>query len=271
MTSTRLPLSRLRPGSSAVCDLRLVGGFLAAILLGACAGAVPPTHDRVGGPQAWIDAPLSGETLLLDQAPFEVIAHANDPAGLGSIEFAVNGQSMGSSAPSSGDDSHFRNVAFAWTPPAPGDYVLTITAFDSQGNPGPAAAVSVIVSGTDPTSPAVTGTPAPTATATATEVAGACTFTAAINIFCRAGPGQGYEDIDSFTPGQMAPVLGESTDGFFWYVTGPNAGRLCTVPKAERFGAVTGDCSQIPDFTPVPLPTATPTPTATPCVGPDCG
>jgi hypothetical protein len=238
------------------------------VLLAACAGA-PSTDGQVGRPQAWIDAPLSGETLQLALAPFEVVAHANDPAGLGSMAFAVNGQSIGSSDPSPGEDPYFRNVSFAWSPPAPGDYLLTITAFDAQGNPGPAAAVSVIVQAAEPTSPAVTGTP--TATSTTAELAGACTFTAAINLFCRSGPGSGYPDIDSFTPGQMGLVLGESTDGFFWYVEGPNSGRLCTVPQGDRFGAVSGDCSQIPGFTPIPLPTPTPTLTPTPCVGPDCG
>jgi hypothetical protein len=85
-----------------------------------------------------------------------------------------------------------------------------------------------------------------------------------VNIFCRIGPDTRFEAIDSFTPGQTAPVVGMSTDGFYWYVLGPLSNLQCTVPSAERFGFVTGDCSGLPQFTPMPTPADTPTSTVTP-------
>jgi hypothetical protein len=116
------------------------------------------------------------------------------------------------------------------------------------------------------TAPPLTATPTPTQAPTAEPLA--CTFTASVNLFCRTGPGSSYPDIDSFTPGVMAPVVGMSSDGNYWYVIGPIGGRMCTVPMGDRFGSVTGDCSQQPVFTPMPLPpTVTPSPTACPIGG----
>ena len=95
-----------------------------------------------------------------------------------------------------------------------------------------------------------------------------CTYTALVNLFCRVGPGSGYKEIDTFTAGQSAPILGMSLDGYYWYVKGPNNDSLCTVPDGAQYGQITGDCAVIPAFTPIPLPSATPTstPTCTPGV-----
>lgn len=116
---------------------------------------------------------------------------------------------------------------------------------------------------------------ATTATETATLEASteACIFTAAVNLFCRTGPGNAYPEIDTFTPGLTALVIGQSTDGLFWYVVGPHYGETCTVSSEERYGSVEGDCDTADRFTPIPTPwpTATvtplPRPTDTPVPG----
>ncbi len=96
---------------------------------------------------------------------------------------------------------------------------------------------------------------APLIAATETPTARACTFTAAINLFCRSGPGASlYPDVDSFTAGQSAVVVGESPDGVFVYVVGPNISGVCTVPSTARFGWLNGDCEKLPVFTPPALP-----------------
>lgn len=123
----------------------------------------------------------------------------------------------------------------------------------------------------DSPSATATSTEQPTATPTATQIPteqAECTYTALVNLFCRLGPGGQYKEIDTFTPGQFAPIVGQSSDGFYWYVLGPNNGNLCTVPDGAQYGHITGDCAVIPAFTPIPLPTATPTstPTCTPGV-----
>jgi hypothetical protein len=93
----------------------------------------------------------------------------------------------------------------------------------------------------------------------------ACTFTAVVNLFCRLGPGADiYPEVDSFTPGQSAPVIGQSADGFYVYVEGPNNSRMCVVPVAEQFGELEGDCSELRVMIPPPVPEPTETPTAEP-------
>lgn len=102
--------------------------------------------------------------------------------------------------------------------------------------------------------------PLVTITPTAEE---ACIYTAALNIFCRSGPGKNYPEIDTFTPDMTAPITGQSTDGMYWYVVGPHYGAECTIPSDARYGTTSGGCSTIPRFTPMPVPltawTETPT------------
>lgn len=119
--------------------------------------------------------------------------------------------------------------------------------------------------------PTETSTPTPTETSTPTPTStleGPCTLTALVNLFCRAGPGRGFEDLDSFLPGQTALVIGQSLDGNYWYVAGPNFGRTCTVPNDPQLVTLAGSCEERPRFTPVP--TYTPTPTATSTPAPQC-
>jgi hypothetical protein len=101
-----------------------------------------------------------------------------------------------------------------------------------------------------PAAPLMANTQTPTATATTARKA--CTFTAAINVFCRSGPGASlYPDVDDFTAGQSAPVVGQSVDGAFVYVEGPNInGVICAVPSVARFGALNGDCAGLAVITP---------------------
>jgi len=106
------------------------------------------------------------------------------------------------------------------------------------------------------------GPPAPlvagTETSTPTPPPQVCTFTAAVNVFCRSGPGASlYPDVDSFTAGQSAQVVGQSPDGVFVYVEGPNVSGVCTVPAAARFGTLNGDCGKLPVFTPPAPPEPT--------------
>ena len=238
-------------------DLFVPGLLALGALLSGCAPiATPPA----GGPQAWIDAPLPSSQLPL--APYEVVSHANSTDGIASFELSVNGQVYSSDtvpAPEYGQTLAY--IKQPWNPPAPGTYLLSVRAADMQGSYGQTIDVEVTVGEVAVVLPE-TGTP--TTTPAPTEDAGACTFTALVKLFCRTGPGGDYPDIDSFTPGQMAPVVGMSSDGNYWYVTGPLSGRMCTVPMGDRFGQTSGDCSQQPVFTPIPLPpTATPSPT--PC------
>ena len=103
--------------------------------------------------------------------------------------------------------------------------------------------------------PQIGSTETPTLVFTDTPPPQVCTFTAGKNLFCRSGPGaSAYPVVDSFIKGQSAPVTGQSVDGKFLYVAGPNNGLTCAVPSAESFGTTKGDCMELLVFTPVPPP-----------------
>jgi hypothetical protein len=132
-----------------------------------------------------------------------------------------------------------------------------VGAYEYNGSPPPAPLMGL----TETLTPTLTVTPTLTPTATITATLQPCAFTAAINLFCRTGPGSSlYPPLDSFVAGQSAQVLGQSADGQFAYVAAPNTQGLCVVPLSSRFGVLTGDCGGLVVFTPPPPPTPTDTP-----------
>lgn len=179
------------------------------------------------------------------------------------FELSVDGEVVANNeVPSESANETLVYMTQAWIPEGPGRYELSVRAMDGAGAYGPSASVFITVGEAvqlQPTPTLIGITPIPFPTATEQM---ACIFEAAVNLFCRRGPGNGYSDTDSFTPGMTAPVVGESGDGNYWYVLGPNTGRACTVPKGERFGSISGACSPQPRFTPPPLP-----PTEVPSTG----
>ncbi len=230
--------------------------------------------------QIWIDAPLPNAVLPLQ--PYTLVFHGSSPVGLNEFEVRINGISLATvpATPSSAGDPGPITLflgEYLWSPLAPGSYLIEVRS-GSAGGVHASAQVRVMIAGDDaeepdqespsPTASATTTatatlTPSATATATTEEVE-ACMLTALVNLFCR--PGTGYEPVDSFSPGQTAPVIGQSQ--WLWKVIGANNGVECTVPKDETLVEVKGDCENAPDFVPLPPPTATPTatprPTATP-------
>jgi hypothetical protein len=225
--------------------------------------------------KAWIDAPLDGSALPL--APYNVVSHATSPYGIASFELSVNGQVYRlDDLPA---DQQGMNLAFIyqeWLPPAPGLYHLSVRAVDLNGDFGFPDDVNVEVEGMvegkdDVPMPTPTDTPTPevpqinigiTPTYTSTPTPETCTFTAKVNLFCRKAPG--FPEIDSFVPGQSAPVTAMSTDGYYLYVLGANFGRECSVPSDEKYGNTSGDCDTLLRYTPAPTPLPTNTPTFTP-------
>jgi hypothetical protein len=110
--------------------------------------------------------------------------------------------------------------------------------------------------------------PAPLLAPTDTVAARACTFTAAVDLNCRAGPGMTtYPVLDWLTAGESASVVGRSADGQYAYLIGPRTAEVCVVPINPDYGALVGEaCNELAVFTPPPLPTLTP-----PAAGPPTG
>ena len=99
------------------------------------------------------------------------------------------------------------------------------------------------------TEPLVSATESPTPTSHSRT----CLYSAALNLFCRSGPGASlYPDLDSFTAGQTAEVVAGSPDGNFVYVNAPNVDGVCVVPVNPRFGELEGDCDGLVVYTPPP-------------------
>lgn len=223
-----------------------------------------------GGGQTWIDAPLNNTVISL--APYDIIFHGYNPVGINEFEIRINGEvaavvpAMTAGIEDNVSFTLFYNI-HSWTPPSPGEYSIEVRPIDGNGNTGPPTQVTVFITSDDVRAPE-NGQP----TAAPTEELGDCTYTAAVNLFCRTGTGRVYPEIDSFVPGQSALVVGMSEDGLYSYVEGPNFGEVCAVPSDDEFGELTGDCASSPVMTPPPIPpTATYTPlppptlTPTPC------
>jgi hypothetical protein len=110
--------------------------------------------------------------------------------------------------------------------------------------------------------------PAPMLAPTDTVAARSCTYTAAVDLNCRTGPGMTtYPVLDWLTAGESAGVVGRSVDGQYAYLIGPRTAEICAVPINPDYGALAGDaCNDLAVFMPPPLPTFTP-PAANPQTG----
>ena len=226
----------------------IIVGFI-SIVFAACERPIKtlvlPT-SQPGPSQTWIDAPLPNSNLPL--LPYKLVFHGASFVGVTEFEIKINGNTEATVPPlSTGSGGGQYGTMFLgeylWNPPAPGTYLILVRA-KGNGIYSPSDQVQVTIAGaefelTNPTPPAI-------------EIE-ECTYTAIINQYCRRDPG--FEAIDNFIPGQSAAVIGQSTDGVFWYVIGPNYGELCTVPAEDGFGEVSGDCD-IPRFTPMPTETS---------------
>ena len=227
--------------------------LLISVLISACDKPVRAT-PAPGPSQTWIDAPLPNSTI--PQLPYKVVFHGASFVGVTEFEVQLDGIVIATVPPiSQGSGGSVYGTLFLgeyeWTPTAPGTYLIKVRA-RGNGQFSPPDQVEVTVLGGD-------------FEYLALPPLEECTYTALINQFCRRGPGSGYMAIDNFVPGQTAPIIGQSTDGFFWYVYGPNYGELCTVPTNEKYGETDGNCDQLARFTPIPLPSPTPTLGPTPC------
>ncbi len=78
---------------------------------------------------------------------------------------------------------------------------------------------------------------------------------------CRMGPGVSYPEVSGFFVGQVAQVVGRSSNRAYWIIRDPNQhGQLCWLWR--RFANVTGNIHALPTFTtpPTPTPAFLPTP-----------
>jgi len=222
--------------------------FLVPFLL--MLGCSPQAVFEVG-PQAWIDAPLNGMELPL--APYEIVAHAEDPSGISQFEISVDNSVIAAPGGSEGSLSTVRQV---WNITAPGEYMVSVRSQGNSGGWGDPAIVKVTVNDAQiQISAEPTGTvpplPTPTSTALPTPI-----FVLIKNANCRYGPNQVFNEVGGVFAGDNIPIEGRSEDGLWWLVRLPN-GVQCWV--AGSTGNATGNANSVPVVqgppTPIPPPT----------------
>jgi hypothetical protein len=142
-----------------------------SLILAACSGGVPP-----GGVSAWIDVPLDGLTLPLDQA-VNIEGHADAPSGVSRVEIWVNGELAAriDSPQAAGNLARFQTD---WMPPGAGEYRIQAVAVARDGGTSQPFLRRIFISGSLPAespsptpveeTPTVTGTTTSTVTPTVT-------------------------------------------------------------------------------------------------------
>ncbi len=115
------------------------------------------------GPRVWIDWPREGHRMEAGTT-LTIICHAYAREGVAEVQLAVNGAAYLLDTPAAAGEQ-FIELSLEWVPSEPGDYLLSVTAFDMTGEPSLPASVSVTVPG-EAATPVLTPTEiAPTAPA----------------------------------------------------------------------------------------------------------
>ncbi len=196
--------------------------ILLLMVVSACGPGKALQSEFTGGSQAWIDAPLQGSHLPL--AEVEIVAHAANPDGIASFEIDLNGQLLTKTDPDPGSlDQTLMYMRYSWLPAAPGSYLIEVTAFDRDNQPGTPAQVVVQVGEQTPT---IT----PTEIQTPTPTCGPLTFITNINAYCRQGPGEVFPALEDLAmKGQPYLMDGRNSDGT-WYRIMLTPAEGCWVP-----------------------------------------
>lgn len=134
--------------------MRLRSLFFLFALLWALPACQP---GAAGADQTTIDDPRDGATLPLAQVRINV--HAEDPAGLATIQITINGQTLQTSSLQGASTRTSAYMSSVWTPTQDGQYVIEATAVDLQGEKGPVARVNVTIAGTASSSSAQSASP----------------------------------------------------------------------------------------------------------------
>jgi len=174
--------------------------------------------------------PSDGAVIPL--APYTIIVHVRDK----DLVLKINGSTVKTLVAEG--TPHEWDYEYAWSPPAPGTYL--IEAHSTYGyicHEETSDQVEVTVVGV---------------------VSQACKASSSANLYCRQGPNTSYESIDTIMPGQVMPVTGQSPDGMYLYLIGPNSHLPCAVPADTGYLELSGDCGALPIFTPGPTPVPPP-------------
>ena len=100
---------------------------LIALVGGALSCAVQPGTR----PRAWIDVPKDGAQVSVN-TPVTVTSHAYAREGVAEIMLSVNGEPYRREPPLQ-PGAPFTEITQQWLPGEPGEYVLQVRAYDTEG------------------------------------------------------------------------------------------------------------------------------------------
>ena len=191
-------------------------------LLGACN---PNTEGGTSNTSlvAWIDAPLNKSVIPL--TPYEIVAHASDPAEITALEIYVNGDLQFSFINPSPDDL-LVTIQQEWTPPAPGEYEIKARSQNKSGLWSQFAVVHVKVQ--ESFSP-IGLELIPTETLSLELTSCEPLLTAASNTTCRLGPSIYHLPAAYLLEGESALILGRNQDLSWWLTDLPDLQEPCWI------------------------------------------
>lgn len=133
---------------------------------------LPPAAPYDAGPQAWLEYPLEGQTMPLEE-PVPFVVYATDAKGVAQVELRVNGQPLpAAQVEGLSPDGSNRLVRLdqEWPPPAEGEYIAEARGRNTAGGYGEPAYAKFCVGScrvsTPTPAPMDTPTPAPVDTST---------------------------------------------------------------------------------------------------------
>ncbi len=102
-----------------------------------------PTPEINGKITTWLDAPLDGDQLPL--AAYEIVLHANAPAGLKGVELQINQETIPLADLPVG--RAMSEIRYTWVPAAPGVYTIRARTIDQNNQQDEGSTVQIEVIG----------------------------------------------------------------------------------------------------------------------------
>ncbi len=204
---------------------KILFSIMLILMLGILGACNPDTEAGTSNARlaAWIDAPLNESVIPL--TPYEIVAHASDPAEITALEIHVNGDLQFSFINPSPDDL-LVTIQQEWTPPAPGEYEIKARSQNKSGSWSQFAVVHVKVE--ESFSP-IGLELIPTETLSLELISCEPLLTAASNTTCRLGPSSYHLPAAYLLEGESAPILGRNQDTSWWLTELPDLQEPCWI------------------------------------------
>jgi hypothetical protein len=206
--------------------------------------APPPTPTATimdpGIPSVVIQSPPSESTF---PAQSRVLIHSSaqdETVGINRVELSVNGALVRSDKTPEDTPQNQYSLLQAWVPEQPGEYILTVVAYRSDGTASSPAKINLIASEPE---------------AVLVEEGQPCMVLASTRINIRNGPGTTFSILDILPLGEIVPVNGRNDDYSWWQIE-------FNTTLGWVFAELTypeGDCDEVEivDASPEPAPKAT--------------